>query len=121
MQNAKKEFIEHTSGKVILCAFIEHEPNYDKRIPYSLPCGFSESHLQYFLQSLDFDYDSGFGGQELYGHIWYSDGTWSSRGEYDGSEWWDYNSCPPIPKECAADTKEKTGTSPNSSTTPAGN
>jgi len=49
-----------------------------------------------FLASLDFIYDAGYGGQELYGTIWYTDGTWSERGEYDGSEWWEYKKCPEI-------------------------
>jgi hypothetical protein len=46
---------------------------------------------------LDFNYDNGYGGQELYGTIWYVDGTWSERGEYDGSEWWDYREVPEVP------------------------
>ena len=55
--------------------------------------------MKNFLDQIDFEYDNGFGCQELFGTIWYEDGTWSSRGEYDGSEWWEYNSCPKIPKE----------------------
>ena len=50
------------------------------------------------LKPLDFEYDSGYGGQELFGTIWFKDGTWASRREYDGSEWWEYNECPPLPK-----------------------
>lgn len=53
--------------------------------------------LDEVLPGLDFDYDSGYGGQELFGHVWYTDGTWSERGEYDGSEWWEYKKCPEIP------------------------
>ena len=51
-----------------------------------------------FLQSLDFVYNAGFGGQELYGVIWYADGTWSSRYEYDGSEEWAHRRVPVIPE-----------------------
>lgn len=36
-------------------------------------------------------YDDGYGGQELFGDVVFKDGTWLSRGEYDGSEWWHYN------------------------------
>lgn len=36
-------------------------------------------------------YDSGYGLQELFGDVVFKDGTWLSRGEYDGSEWWHYN------------------------------
>ncbi len=42
------------------------------------------------------EYDSGFGGNEVASNlvILFKDGTWLSRGEYDGSEWWDYNVAP---------------------------
>lgn len=42
-------------------------------------------------------YYSGHGSQELFGVIWYSDGSHSHRGEYDGSEWWEYLPTPEIP------------------------
>lgn len=53
--------------------------------------------LEEVLPNLDFNYDEGYGGQKLYGNIWYTDGTWSTRGEYDGSEWWEYHKCPTCP------------------------
>lgn len=109
MQNAKEEYLKHTSGKKVLCAFIEYEPDHSERNPYVLPCGFSELQLLSFLQSLNFEYDSEYGGHELFGHIWYKDGKWSDRREYDGSEWWNYCHVPEIPKECAANTKEQNG------------
>ena len=31
------------------------------------------------------------------GTIWYTDGTWSDREEYDGDEWWEHRVCPEIP------------------------
>jgi hypothetical protein len=49
---------------------------------------------------LDFEYDNGYGGQELYGTVWLVDETWLSRGEYDGSEWWEHNVLPVIPANC---------------------
>lgn len=42
-------------------------------------------------------YDRGYGGQELFGTLWFSDGTWADRGEYDGSEWWEHRKRPAIP------------------------
>ena len=54
--------------------------------------------LEEVLPLLDFNYDSGFGGQELFGTVWYLDGTWSDRREYDGTECWDYQVCPPLPQ-----------------------
>lgn len=47
-----------------------------------------------FLTKLHFEYDNGFGGQELFGEVVFNDGTWLERGEYDGSEWWDFKKCP---------------------------
>jgi hypothetical protein len=35
------------------------------------------------------------------------DGTWSERGEYDGSEWWNYQKCPDIPSELKRVDKER--------------
>jgi len=52
-------------------------------------------------------YDSGYGGQEVFGTIWYVDGTWSDRGEYDGSEWYEYHKCPDIPDNVRRIDKER--------------
>jgi len=54
-----------------------------------------------FFRSLDFTYDAGYGSQELDGTVWLLDGTWFTRGEYDGSEWWEYHVLPEIPSELA--------------------
>ena len=88
--NAKDEFISHIKNHKVLCAIVQNAV---------LPVGFDAAAMESFLQKLDFKYHNGFGGQELYGTIWYADGTWSSRGEYDGSEWWDHHMCPAIPVE----------------------
>ena len=44
------------------------------------------------------DYDDGYGSAEVPEgtEIIFKDKSWLSRGEYDGSEWWNYNACPPI-------------------------
>lgn len=44
-------------------------------------------------------YDNGYGGQEVAGDlvICFNDGSWLSRAEYDGSEWWQYNYYPQQP------------------------
>jgi hypothetical protein len=47
---------------------------------------------------MDFDYDSGFGTQELFGTIWFADGSWADRQEYDGSESWDHQTLPALPE-----------------------
>lgn len=107
--NARAEFINEISGKKVLCAQIQHGEDYgdedDKPSIFNLTTGWTEEDWKEFLDSLDFNYDSGYGGQKLFGTIWYSDGTWSERGEYDGSEWWEHRQCPNIPEEL--DRKDK--------------
>lgn len=102
--NARDEFVMHTSGKKVHCAQIlygdtySHEgQKYEKTI--LLHMNYSKEDYEKFLNQLDFHYDSGFGGQNLFGCIWYMDMSWSTRGEYDGSEWWEHHSIPEIPFE----------------------
>ena len=85
--NAQKEIIAHVADRAV--AYV-HITLSDTTIRGTLP---------EVLPLLDFEYDNGYGGQELFGNIWYKDGTWSERGEYDGSEWWEHKVCPAIPKE----------------------
>ena len=48
----------------------------------------------------DVNYNSDFGIQKLYGVVYLRDSkncpVWLTRGEYDGSEWWNVNSIPPV-------------------------
>ena len=62
----------------------------------NLPEGFTMDQYAEFTQALNFEYNDGYGGQELFGTIWFNDGTWATRGEYDGHEWWEYHCYPPI-------------------------
>ena len=96
--NCKKEFLQHVGKKDVLCAWVEHDTDYSNPCTeYNLPLGYTKDIYDAFLKSLDFGYDNGYGGQEVFGLIWYKDGTWSKRGEYDGSEWWVCCSVPEIP------------------------
>lgn len=52
-----------------------------------------------FLEALQFNYDESYCSQELFGVVWFKDGTWLERGEYDGVEWWEYKTIPAIPAE----------------------
>lgn len=100
MTNAKEEFLEHTEPRSIKCASITFDYDYsDNRKNYNLPVCWSPLDKSNFLNCIDQNYESGYGGQELFGTIWYNDGTWSTRGEYDGSEWWEYHECPEVPKD----------------------
>ena len=105
--NAKDEFIKHTSevSASIICALLVREifdsESYDYvGVEYILPTNYTADEYDKFLQKIDFEYDSGFGVQEIFGIIIYDDKSWSERGEYDGSEWWEYQCLPEIPKSC---------------------
>ena len=102
MANCKDDFIKETNGKNVLCAEITNGRGYwddERKKKVILPIGYSDSAMHNFLQAINYQYDSGHGGQEVYGTIWYADGTWSERVEYDGSEWWEHKSCPQIPDD----------------------
>lgn len=96
--NAKSEFIQNTNGLKILCCQINVETNNGENIEAKLTTGWCQEEYDEFIKSIDVEYDSGYGGQRLFGTIWFTDGTWFDRGEYDGSEWWHYNICPIIPE-----------------------
>lgn len=109
--NAKQEFLSHIGqirynltgikSRKVLCASIQKgdygDDDEDLKNTFVLTTGYTEEDWNDFLSKLDFMYDSGFGSQNLFGTIWYTDETWSSRWEYDGSEGWEYNFCPEIP------------------------
>jgi hypothetical protein len=81
------------------CAIISKgNPSYKNATTYSLTVGYDRNEFDLFLEAIDFHYDDGYGRQEIYGTIWFDDGSWAERGEYDGSEWWEYKECPEIPK-----------------------
>jgi hypothetical protein len=99
--NAKAEFLRHIKDRKVLCADMSHQDcwHYGPSSEFKLPVSYTQEQYDEFLNLLDFEYNDGYGGQELYGTIWYKNGTWSDRGEYDGSEWWEYQSCPGIPEK----------------------
>lgn len=95
--NAKKELLRAVGDEKIICAEIEFYPFYeDKEAKLRLKKGHSTEELFNFFNQLDFEYDNGYGTQELYGIVWLEDEAWLERGEYDGSEWWSYEKCPEI-------------------------
>jgi hypothetical protein len=90
--NAKKELLNHIADRQVKYVQINHELDWgDSNIKI-------EGTLEEVLPRLDFDYHNGYGHQELFGTIWYNDGSWSDRGEYDGMEWWQYQKRPPLPE-----------------------
>jgi len=102
MCNAKDEFIEQTKDLRVKCARIEFVVSYDmdENELYILKTGYNDVEYEKFLESLDFEYDNGYGSQKLFGLVWFDDGSWLERYEYDGSEQWDLKEYPDIPDEC---------------------
>jgi hypothetical protein len=101
MANAKQEFIRATEGTKVIAASITfgHYYNDEDELAASslLQKGHTQEEYDAFLDSIDVEYHAGYGGQELFGTIWCEDGIWFTRGEYDGSEWWDKHKYPPVP------------------------
>lgn len=95
MCNAKQEFFSHCKGKGGIVAAIVQYDDYDcqsasgkENKEVKLAPNYSDEQFRLFINALDFDYDSGYGIQELFGVIWFED-SWSTRAEYDGAEWWE--------------------------------
>jgi hypothetical protein len=93
MINAKSEFLATVRDKAVKCVDIDRYSDGTKSI---LKIGHTEEEYQSFLATLDFEYNAGYGWQEVYGIIWFEDGTWMTRWEYDGSEGWEYHTVPEI-------------------------
>jgi hypothetical protein len=102
MINAKDELLEALEGidAGVRCATIVHKPDCPgSSTEVSLKVGHTPADFEEFLDQLDFDYDNGYGIQELYGYVWLDDKTWLDRDEYDGAEGWEHQQCPGIPAE----------------------
>lgn len=67
------------------------------------PALYDEARAATITDMGEHSYDSGYGGQELFGCVWMDNGEWITRGEYDGSEWWDYHRIPEIPNKMKLD------------------
>lgn len=91
MRNAKQELLKEVNPSLIKCAEIECN---GRNILMKVGGDVTK-----FIESLDFNYDAGYGGQELFGTVWLNNSeSWLERREYDGSEWWVLKQLPKIPK-----------------------
>ena len=104
MENAKKELVEALDDLTkkysvsVKCAWMTYKDySGTNKVHAYLPVGFNTGELVDFLREIDFDYDDGWGTQEVFGLVWFDDGSWMERGEYDGAEWWEYRQTPDIP------------------------
>lgn len=81
--NAREELLEHINGRKVEFVELTMMNRYciDREI---------KGTLAEVLPLLNFEYDEDSGDQKMDGYIWYTDGTWSDRSKYDGSEWWEH-------------------------------
>lgn len=104
-RNAREEFEKHVGNKSgVQCAMLswgDSECSWpgEEVERVLLHPGFTEKDYNDFLNRINENYNAGYGCQELFGTIWYTDDTWSDRREYDGSEWWEHQTCPTLPEE----------------------
>jgi hypothetical protein len=107
--NARDEFIEFTKDlPKVLCAKLEDVYClHDNKPFWLLKVGYTDQDYKDFLEAINFRYDNDYGSQELGGTIWFEDGTYADRGEYDGSEWWEYRKAPEIPEDLVPPTQLK--------------
>lgn len=89
--NAKKELLKHIAEREVEYVQVRRYILYYEKV-------LIKGSLHDVLPRMDFEYYNGYGSQELQGTVWYTDGTWSERCEYDGSEWWEHRKRPPLPK-----------------------
>ena len=104
--NAKEELQKHlqdceTDNRKLIaaCVYRLESKQYNvKKLHIELYADHTQEELENFWNALDFLYDDGYGRQFLTGNLWFSDGTWSDRREYDGSEWWEHHAVPSLPQ-----------------------
>ena len=93
MINAREEFLkalgEDYSVSDIIAYNVVFEDNED-------PEDFKGTDPEQLLNYLDRNYNNGYGCQWLFGTVLLKDGVWMTRGEYDGSEWWELNIPPKV-------------------------
>ena len=100
MINAKEEFLRHikedTNDSTVKCAKIKLFSK-QGNLTANLPVGYTPEGYLLFLEKINVEYNNGYGGQNLMGVIWYNgDLTWSTRGDYDRSGWWDFHEVPTV-------------------------
>jgi hypothetical protein len=101
--NAKQEFLYVTENKKVKCAQISFG-SFDNDFDYTfnLKCGYTDEDMQAFLLNLmnvERDGDEDYQESEVYGYIWFVDGTWCERYSYEDMTWWIHNMVPIIPVE----------------------
>lgn len=94
--NARKEFLDEIKGRKLVCAKIGIDVDWpDNKKWFVLKNKYNDKDFDDFCSQIDIEYDAGYGSQELFGMILFDD-SYSDRGEYDGSEWWENHKMPTV-------------------------
>ena len=100
--NAKQELLKLLKNKEIICAeifFSTEGIDLNNSKKFILKTNYTINDYKTFLSKLDFNYDNGFGIQQLFGTIWFKNNIWAERREHNGSEWWEILFLPNIPNK----------------------
>lgn len=99
--NIKRQLLSHVEDmynvKAVQLKLERHTTHLKSVQLFHLPEGYHEGQLESFLRDIDTSYDNEYGNQMLYGFIWWKDGSWSSRYNYEGKEKWVHNVVPSYP------------------------
>lgn len=88
-------------GSPLVCAEVEYTADVcSGEQTFCLRKGHKDQDLACFYDSLHIEYNKGHGMQHVVGTLWFADGSWAERAEYDGSEWWESRTRPPTPEQC---------------------
>ncbi len=102
-----KEFIARAQTEksvgAVLCARVKAYDDDNTKVEATLRRGYTPAEYERFLNSLDYEYYSGYGASHrIRGHVWFECGAWADRDEYDGAEWWALRRRPEPPPACQA-------------------
>lgn len=106
--NATVELLAHIEDRKIKAAkvwwdefyrhsYSEEDVLMNNSFIHTLYPGYSRQEYKDFMSFLNREYPHIGSWQYLYGTIWYEDGTWSSRDQNNGFEWWTHNKTPQLP------------------------
>ena len=73
--NAKEEFLTTIGKYKVICCTISISYDFYSNTVFNLRPGYTPEEYDKFVNNLNFEYNSGYGLQELYGTIWCDNGV----------------------------------------------
>lgn len=99
--NVMEELMEASEGRTIKAATLTLENGWGEAGAV-VELRVNGDHSDFWRALSNLRYDSGYGTQYLFGAVWFTDGTWLERHEYDGAESWRLKFVPAIPERLRA-------------------